>query len=95
MARLIQLTAAHAGPTDGKIWLNADKIVKMDLGGNGKVTRVYHEPFDVEASSLDFTDVEETPAEVARKAHEPIEIGLGPVDIALTEWPRGRLAINS
>lgn len=93
MARLIQLTAAHAGPTDGKVWLNADKIVKMDLGGNGKVTRIYHEPL-VDAF-LDHTDVEETPAEIARKAHETETLSLAePVEITIREWPRGKLSIN-
>jgi hypothetical protein len=90
--RLIQLTAAHAGPTDAKVWLNADKIVKMDR--NGEVTRIYHEPL-VDAF-LDHTDVEETPAVIAKKAHEPLEVSLGDqVVIAISEWPRGRLSINS
>lgn len=94
MARLIQLTASHAGPTDAKVWINADKIVKMDLGGNGEVTRIYHEP--VVDGFLDYTDVEEKPAEIAKKAHEPIEVSLGDqVVIAISEWPRGRLSINS
>jgi hypothetical protein len=93
--RLIQLTAAHAGPTDAKVWMNSDKIVKVDERKN--VTRIYHEPYDQVAQSLDYTDVEESPEDIARQMNQPLEVSLGsePVDIAITEWPRGRLSINS
>jgi hypothetical protein len=94
--RLIQLHAAHAGPTNATVWINTDKIVKLEEK-KGEGTRIYHEPYDQETQSLDQTDVEETAMEIARKAHEPIEISLGsePVYVALTEWPRGRLPINT
>jgi hypothetical protein len=73
MARLIQLTAAHAGPTNAKVWLNADKIVKLEEK-KGDGTRIHHEPYDQETQSLDYTDVEEEPWEVAKAAHQPIVI---------------------
>jgi hypothetical protein len=93
MARLIQLTAAHAGPTDAKVWINTDKVVKLEEQKD-QGTRIYHEP--VVDGFLDYTDVEEKPAEIAKKAHEPIEVSLGDqVVIAISEWPRGRLSINS
>lgn len=72
MARLIQLTVPHAGPTNAKIWLNADKIVKLEEQKDG--TRIHHEPYDQETQSLDYTDVEEEPWQIAKVVHAPLSI---------------------
>lgn len=74
MARLIELTERPSTATDGKVWLNADKIVKMTRGGDGRVTRVEHEPYDAETQSLDYTDVEETPEEIAEMTNAHLRV---------------------
>lgn len=60
---LIKLTASYAGPIESVVYMNSDKIVKMEKGGDGG-TRIFHEP-SVDGC-LDHLDVEESPAHIAK-----------------------------
>jgi hypothetical protein len=99
MSRLIKVTELDGTPT----WLNPDKIIKVVGSPSEKqnATTIYHEPIPHDPTARDGTvtwlDVEESPEEIARQVNQPLEVSLGsePVDIAITEWPRRRLSINS
>jgi hypothetical protein len=96
MSRLIKVTDLDGTPT----WINPDKIIKV-VGEKENATTIYHEPIPHDPTARDGTttwlEVEESPEDIARQVNQPLEVSLGsePVDIAITEWPRGRLSINS
>lgn len=98
MARLIKVTDLDGTPT----WINPDKIIKVvgSPSAEKNATTIYHEPLPHDPTARDGTttwlDVEESPEDIARQVNQPLEVNLGDqVAIAISEWPRGRLSINS
>lgn len=73
MARLLELT--HK--TGHKVWLNADRIVKVvEYKEDGEVigSRIAHDPYIPECCDLDYTVVKELPIEIVEKCIVPATV---------------------
>lgn len=90
MARLIRLTAKSGA----NFYFNTDKIISVVKEESAPFTVIFHDASNSDVGG--WSEVQETPEQIARMVNEPTEVSLGSeVPIAITEWPRGRLAINS